>query len=162
VCRFAFRFRPFPFLAHPFLFVVLGTRIPCSAAQAEHAVDNSASLAELEVHATAGEAAAQFQLAFYLFQRGHPPDYSSILTWLNSSAAQHYARAQCMLGYLYEKGLGVPRDYAKRLKIIAPPHSKGIPLRKTISGISITRGAESRKICTLPSSGIALRPKMEM
>src|SRR5580700_881293 len=68
---------------------------------------------ELQARATSGDPAAQFQLAFHLFQTGRPPNYPLILNLLRSSTAQHYAPAQCMLGYLYENALGLPRDYTK-------------------------------------------------
>lgn len=112
VCRFICRFRPFPFFAQTFLFVVFSQPI-CSAARPAGQQDNSTSVAELEARVKSGDAAAEFQLAFYFFQTGRPRNYSIILNLLRSSAAQHYAPAQCMLGYLYEDGLGLSHDYRK-------------------------------------------------
>ena len=112
MCCFVSRFRLLSFLADAFLFVGL-SYVPCAGAPAGQQDGNSTSLVKLQAVASSGDAAAQFRLAFYLFQTGDPPDYSSILTWLRSSTEQHYAPAQCTLGYLYEKGLGLHRDYAK-------------------------------------------------
>jgi TPR repeat protein len=111
VFRFVSRSHLFSF-SYVLLFIVLSP-FTYSAVPPGQQEDNSASLAELEARAASGDAAAQFQLAFHLFQAGNPPNYSAILAWLRSSTAQHYAPAQCTLGYLYEKGLGLPRDYAK-------------------------------------------------
>jgi hypothetical protein len=112
VSRFVACFRPFAFLAQTFLFVVF-SQLRCTATQTGRQEGNFASLAELEARATSGDPAAQFQLAFHLFQTGRPPNYPLILNLLRSSTAQHYAPAQCMLGYLYENALGLPRDYTK-------------------------------------------------
>ena len=112
VSRFVACFRPFAFLAQTFLFVVF-LQLPCSATQTGGQEGNFASLAELEARPTSGDPAAQFQLAFHLFQTGRPPSYPLILNLLRSSTAQHYAPAQCLLGYFYEHALGLPRDYTK-------------------------------------------------
>lgn len=109
---FVSRFHAFPFLVCAFLFVD-SDRVPCAGVPPGQQEDNFTSSAKLEAGASSGDADAQFRLAFYLFQSGQPSNYSAILTWLHLSAAQHYAPAQRMLGVLYEKGLGLPRDYIK-------------------------------------------------
>ena len=92
MCCFVSRFRMLSFLAHAFLFVGLFC-VPCSGDPPGQQDDNSTSLVKFQAAASSGDAAAQFRLAFYLFQTGDPPDYPSILTWLRSSTAQHYAPA---------------------------------------------------------------------
>jgi TPR repeat protein len=112
VCRFVSCFRLFAFLAQTFLFAVL-SQLPSSANQPAGQKDSLTPLADVEARASSGDPAAEFQLAFHLFQTGHPPNYPLILNLLRSSTAQNYAPAHCMLGYLYEKALGLPRDYSK-------------------------------------------------
>ena len=40
-----------------------------------------------------------------------PQDYDEAVKWYRLAAAQGYANAQYSLGVMYEKGLGVPKDY---------------------------------------------------
>ena len=45
------------------------------------------------------------------------PEYDMAATWFKRSADQNYERARLNLGYLYEKGLGVPKDSVKALNL---------------------------------------------
>lgn len=63
--------------------------------------------------ATAGNAAAQFELAArYTEGRGLARDPKAAFQWFEKAAGQGLAPAQYRLGSLYEKGLGVGRDHA--------------------------------------------------
>ena len=46
-----------------------------------------------------------------------PPDYASAASWYQKAADQGYSRALINLGFLYEQGLGVPRDQATALRL---------------------------------------------
>jgi uncharacterized protein len=48
---------------------------------------------------------------------GSTPDFASAATWYRKAADQGFARAAVNLGFLYEKGLGVPRDAAAALNL---------------------------------------------
>jgi TPR repeat protein len=60
-----------------------------------------------------GDAATQYKLACsLLLDARSAPDYPTAIRLLRSSASQHFAPAQFLLGYLYEHGRGVAVDYA--------------------------------------------------
>jgi uncharacterized protein len=79
---------------------------------ASPARQNDSSLTSMEASAVSGDAAAQYQLAYKLLNDAQPISEPA-LRWLRSSAAQHFAPAQFLLGYVYEHGRGVPVDYAQ-------------------------------------------------
>ncbi len=58
------------------------------------------------------------------------PEYDMAATWFKRSADQNYERARLNLGYLYEKGLGVPKDSVKALNLyrVATGLDEGIVL----------------------------------
>jgi TPR repeat protein len=72
----------------------------------------SLSVAELIASAESGDRLAQKQLSDLLVQ-GNPADsgYDLALAWVRSAASRNEPDSQFLLGYLYEHGLGVPRDY---------------------------------------------------
>jgi uncharacterized protein len=84
--------------------------------QSEHSA--TASSSKLQSRAEQGDAVAQYDLAL-LYLRNNSTngptneDYQSALKWLGASAAQGNARAEFLLGYLFEHGQGVLRNYAK-------------------------------------------------
>jgi hypothetical protein len=73
---------------------------------------------ELQLKAHAGDAAAQYDLALhYLFAKRisdanieASPRYADAAAWLNQAAKQNHAKAQYLLGLLYERGRGVKKD----------------------------------------------------
>jgi len=69
---------------------------------------------ELKSRADSGDAAARHQLAEFLIS-GDPaaPGYDSAASWLRSMAFENVPDARFLLGYLYEHGKGVPRDYVQ-------------------------------------------------
>jgi localization factor PodJL len=67
--------------------------------------------------ATAGDPAAQFELAVrYAEGKGLARDLKAAFHWFEKSAGQGLAPAQYRLGLLYEKGVGVDCDYAQARK----------------------------------------------
>ncbi|MGC2767918.1 MAG: tetratricopeptide repeat protein [Candidatus Acidiferrum sp.] len=60
------------------------------------------------------DAAALYKHAYsIIYDARRAPDYESALGLLRSAAAQHFAPAQFLLGYLYEHGRGVSVDYGQ-------------------------------------------------
>src|SRR5260370_7019203 len=87
-----------------------------AAAQSQQTA--SASFPTLQSRPEQGDAVAQYNLAqsYLRHDPTHDPtneDYQSALKWLRASSAQGNADAEFLLGYLYEHGQGVPRDYAQ-------------------------------------------------
>ncbi|MDH7797358.1 MULTISPECIES: tetratricopeptide repeat protein [unclassified Beijerinckia] len=69
---------------------------------------------DLRAAATAGDAAAQYELATRLFEgRTIARDLPQAAQWFEKAALQDLAPAQYRLGSLYEKGVGVARDTAR-------------------------------------------------
>ena len=65
-----------------------------------------------------GDAAAQNTVGeIYLKGLGTAPQYDMAAEWFQRASDQEYARAKINLGYLYERGLGVPRDNLKALNL---------------------------------------------
>jgi hypothetical protein len=65
-----------------------------------------------------GQAEAQYYVArIYANGMGIPADYAQAAVWYQKAADQHYSSALQELGYLYEKGLGVPQDALKALNL---------------------------------------------
>lgn len=73
---------------------------------------DSRSLTSQEASAASGDAVAQYKLAYKLLNDAQP-NTESALRWLRSSAAQHFAPAQFLLGYMYQHGRGVAADYTQ-------------------------------------------------
>ena len=71
---------------------------PSSARLPVQHKDDAVSVSEFAARAASGDAYGQFKLAVYLYQDGYPPDYPSILVWVESATHQHYPPAQSMLG----------------------------------------------------------------
>ena len=103
------------FLRSLFVLCAFLLAVPFSfAAPGQQLAPNSApSVADLKSRAESGDSSAQQQLSQFLLRADSSlPDYDLALSWLRT-AAQSNPRAQFLLGYLYEQGHGVPRDYAK-------------------------------------------------
>lgn len=83
----------------------------------------NADLKMLTKQAKSGDAGAQYDLALhYLFakklsQAGleTPPDYPQAALWMERAAKQGHAKAQYLLGTLYERGRGVLPDNDKAI-----------------------------------------------
>ena len=84
---------------------------------------DTASLKSLIQKAKKGERAAQYELALhYLFAKEFssdgmetPPDYPRAAHWMEQAAKQGDAKAQYLLGTLYERGRGVRPDSKKAI-----------------------------------------------
>lgn len=67
----------------------------------------------LAASARSGDAQSQFQLSQQCFAEKR---YEEMVEWLGRAANQGFAPAQDALGYVYEKALGVERDYDAALR----------------------------------------------
>ena len=74
---------------------------------------------ELKRKAEAGNCAAQSLIgAYYLF--GHESiriDYTEAFRFLSAAARRGSSRAVANLAFIYEEGLGIPRDIAKAIEL---------------------------------------------
>ena len=74
----------------------------------------ASSIFELKSRAESGDFSAQNQLSQFLLDKDPSvPGYDSALSWLRRNVSQNNFHSQFLLGYLYEHGHGVPRDYAQ-------------------------------------------------
>src|SRR5262245_48322100 len=74
----------------------------------------SVSIAKLRARAESGEPLARKQLSDLLVQGNLAgSDYDLVLPLIRSAASRKEPGGQFLLGYLYEHGLGVSRDYHK-------------------------------------------------
>lgn len=64
----------------------------------------------LPLQRTRGDFAMGRDLVFGI--DGNPRSYASALVYLHSAAARHYAPAQTLMGLMYAKGYGVPKNDA--------------------------------------------------
>jgi len=82
-----------------------------TTAQTTPAALSSASVADLQQRAEAGDAQAQFELGrAYEDGKGVPQDDARAIEWLRKSADQGNAQAENSLGVMYALGQGVARD----------------------------------------------------
>jgi uncharacterized protein len=73
----------------------------------------AATFSDLESRAERGDSGAQYQLATSILdQNPSPDDVQTALKWLRASAAQNNPNAVFCLGYLYEHGKFVTKDYS--------------------------------------------------
>jgi TPR repeat protein len=85
-------------------------------------LDADISVSKLHSLAERGDAVAQYVLAdsyLHNYSTNSNPtndEVQSAVKWLRASAAQGNASAEYRLGYLYEHGQGVSRDYAKAME----------------------------------------------
>ena len=66
----------------------------------------------LAARAERGDAPAQFELAVSLVESSR---FGEAVRWFAQAAAQGHRLAQCNLGAMYEKGLGVPKNLEQAL-----------------------------------------------
>jgi uncharacterized protein len=77
-------------------------------------LNSPSSIAELRARAESGDSAAAQDLVNFLLQAdAAAPAYDVAQAWVRSWASRNNPSAQFLLGYFYEHGRGVPRDYAK-------------------------------------------------
>jgi len=71
------------------------------------------SVEELKARADSGDSLARFQLAqFLLTANPSASGFELAVAWLRSAVAENTPYYDFILGYLYEQGRGVPRDYS--------------------------------------------------
>jgi len=94
--------------------VVLLLAVAVCAAQPQSAAPAKDDIAALLKRAQAGDAAAQWGLAYsYQSGQGVPQDYAQAAVWYRKAAEQGDAQAQNNLGGLYGLGRGLPEDDAE-------------------------------------------------
>lgn len=77
-------------------------------------LNSPSSIAELRARAESGDSAAAQDLVNFLLQADAlAPGYDIAQAWVRSWTSRNDASAQFLVGYFYEHGRGVPRDYAK-------------------------------------------------
>jgi uncharacterized protein len=111
-------FAPSTYSRRPLLIVscllAVGTAIPNLRAQIPNSVS---SIIELKTRAESGDSNAQQYLINFLSQADtQAPGYDTALAWARSAASRNDPGARFLLGYLYEHGQGVPRDYTQAAK----------------------------------------------
>ena len=75
---------------------------------------STAIVSELKSRADAGDQTARNKLAELLISTDPAsPGYDLAISWLCSIASQNTPDAQFLLGYFYEHGKGLPRDFTK-------------------------------------------------
>jgi hypothetical protein len=65
--------------------------------------------------AARGDDVSEYQYG-WMFAHVPPIDYSEAMTWYMKAAAQNYSLAKNNIGYMYESGLGVKKNYATAAK----------------------------------------------
>jgi len=94
------------------LFLGLFMGIPASCTAQQTTLTRPLTPTQLRTLAESGDAVAQHRLARFMLR--HNPsseDVQTGLKWLRASVAQNNPDAEFYLGYLYEHGQFVPRDY---------------------------------------------------
>jgi uncharacterized protein len=75
-------------------------------------VDTAEARRRYRRSAELGDATGESQLG-WMYAHVEPIDYQLAMNWYRKAADQHDDSAQNNIGYLYEKGLGVARDYSQ-------------------------------------------------
>ena len=88
--------------------------------------------------------------------RGH---YATALRAFRNLAKTGDAQAENNIGYLYERGLGVPQDYGTALKWYKSAASKFLPEGEYNTGLLYHHGYGVAKISRKPKSGLKDRQK---
>ena len=83
--------------------------------------------------------------------RGH---YATALRAFRNLAKTGDAQAENNIGYLYERGLGVPQDYGMALKWYKLAASKALPEGEYNTGLLYTMVTVLRKTSQRPKSGL--------
>jgi hypothetical protein len=107
---------------------------------ARWAID-SAEGAATRVNATAGDAAAQFNLGvMYEYGHGVPQDDTQAVAWYRKAADQGYASAQYALGVMHGTGKGVPRDDAQAMTWYRKAADQGLAIAQFNVGMMYETG----------------------
>ena len=106
--------------------LLLGSTICWPACTLPQTPPSVPSIPELKSRAESGDESARRQLAEFLVSaEPTSPHYGMALSWLQSLALKRVPEAQYLLGYFYEHGKGLPRDYAKAAENYAASANRG-------------------------------------
>jgi len=110
----------FPVRSLLFAVVFVAVQPSYAAPEPQQAQESTGTcISRLQLQAERGDSVAQYNLALCYLRRdsrnGHTTseDYQTGLKWLDAAKAQDNAAAQFLLGYMYEHGERVPRNYGK-------------------------------------------------
>src|SRR5215470_6813986 len=96
------------------VFCLLCACLGFSASSQEHKSKPIVSIVELRTRAESGDTLAQHDLFKFLSQQdSYAPGYDIALDWLRRLTLDNHPDALYFLGFLYEHGHGLRRDYAK-------------------------------------------------
>src|SRR5215469_9403208 len=99
------------------------------------------SIADLRARAESGDSAATQNLVNFLLQADTlTPGYDIAQAWVRSWASRNDASALFLLGYFYEHGLGVPRDYTKAAESYEKAALQGYAMAQNNLGSLYHRG----------------------
>ena len=97
-----------------FFGALLGAYLSLAAPQQQQMTLSGLTIPKLKSLADSGDRAAQIQLWEFLVSADPGSSgYDLAVAWLRSRALQNVPEAQFLLGFLYEHGKSVPRDYSK-------------------------------------------------
>lgn len=120
--------------------LVMGLAVVACSAQAADK-DQAARLKALRAAAKAGDAKAEYDLAYlYLRGAGVSRNEKTAVGWYLKSAEQGYAPAQSALGTLYMRGTGVPKDEAQALVWVRKAADQGEALAQSDLGMMYLQG----------------------
>ena len=99
------------------------------------------SIADLRARAESGDSAAAQSLVNFVLQADTlTPGYDIAQAWVRSWASRNDASALFLLGYFYEHGLGVPRDYTKAAESYEKAALQGYAIAQNNLGSLYHRG----------------------
>jgi TPR repeat protein len=99
------------------------------------------SIADLKARAESGDSAASQYLVNFLLQAdAQAPGYDIALAWVPSAASRNDPSAQFLLGYFYQYGRGVTRDYAKAAESYERAVLQGYPMAQNYLAILYRHG----------------------
>jgi TPR repeat protein len=99
------------------------------------------AISELKSRADSGDLAARRQLREFIVSADPAsPGYDLALSWLQSGASQNQPDAQFLLGYLYEHGKALSRDFSKAAENYRSAALQGYALAETNLGAFYRRG----------------------
>lgn len=103
--------------------------------------NQDSQLLALQQRAEAGDAVAQFDYAFKLYNdKSNPVARADAIQWYRRAADQGIAEAQFNLGFIYAKGQGVPNDDAQAVAWFRKAAEQGFALAQNQLGEAYFQG----------------------